>query len=179
METFKVIKHTHGDDMCLRNVVNYPIGKDQVLKEGFGIDPNDSSKATEQFKKVAKFFNNTGKTPVFHYMTSYTKKTAPTAGRAMELTKEIFCQQTDSHLTAIGVHEKHRENCDFHAHTAMSPTNIYDGSMLYGDNTTNCALAQRMANVTKQPTQLVIRKEDGTEKVYPVIFVPNDEYPKK
>ena len=32
-----------------------------------------------------------------------------------------------------------------------------------------------MANVTKQPTQLVIRKEDGTEKVYPVIFVPNDD----
>ena len=29
MEVFKVIKHTNGDDKCLMNVVNYPIGKDQ------------------------------------------------------------------------------------------------------------------------------------------------------
>lgn len=28
METFKVILHTDGDDKCLRNVVNYPIGID-------------------------------------------------------------------------------------------------------------------------------------------------------
>lgn len=175
METFKVIKHTHGDDKCLLNVVNYPIGKDQVLKEGFGIDPNNSRNAAEQFKAVGRFFNNTGKTPVFHYVTSYTRETATTAERAMELTKEIFRPLTDNHLTAMGVHEKHREDSDFHAHTAMSPTNINDGSMLYGNNTTNCALAKRMANVTKQPTQLVIRKEDETEKVYPVIFVPDDE----
>ena len=33
METFKLILHTNGDDKCLRNVVNYPIGKDQVLKD--------------------------------------------------------------------------------------------------------------------------------------------------
>ncbi len=170
-----MIKHTHGDDQCLRNVVNYPIGKDQVLKEGFGIDPNNSRNAAEQFKAVGRFFNNTGKTPVFHYVTSFTKETAPTAERAMELTKEIFRPLTNTHLTSMGVHEKQREGSDFHAHTAMSPTNIYDGSMLYGDNTTNCALAQRMANITKQPTQLVIMKEDGTEKVYPVIFVPNDD----
>lgn len=42
MEQIKVIKHTDGDDRCLENVVNYPIGKDQVLKAGFGIDMNNT-----------------------------------------------------------------------------------------------------------------------------------------
>lgn len=58
METFKVILHTNGDDKCLRHVVNYPIGKDQLLKEGIGIDSDDSQNAAEQFKAVAQFFGN-------------------------------------------------------------------------------------------------------------------------
>lgn len=39
-----------------------------------------------------------------------------------------------------------------------NPTNFYNGSMLYGDNTTNFALAQCMADITGQPTQPVVRK---------------------
>ena len=85
METLKVILHTNGDDKCLQNVVNYPMGKDQVLKEGFGIDINNSKNAAFQFKAVAKFHNNQDKTPVFHYMTSFTNETAPTPEKAMEL----------------------------------------------------------------------------------------------
>ena len=84
METLKVILHTNGDDKCLQNVVNYPMGKDQVLKEGFGIDINNSKNAAFQFKAVAKFHNNQDKTPVFHYMTSFTNETAPTPEKAME-----------------------------------------------------------------------------------------------
>ncbi|WP_024860525.1 relaxase/mobilization nuclease domain-containing protein [Ruminococcus flavefaciens] len=174
MEYIKVIKHTNGDDKCLKNVVNYPIGKDQVLKEGFGINPNDSKEAMRQFQSVAKFWDNQDKTPVFHYMTAFTGETAPTAEKAMELTKEIFKDITDSHLAATGTHYKDREWNWYHNHTAVSPTNINDGSMLYADNSTNFALAQNMADVTGQPTKLIIRKEDGTEVEIPKVFVPHD-----
>lgn len=176
METLKLIKHTEGDDNCLNNVVNYPIGKDQVLKEGFGINPYDSKEAAYQFKEVAKFFNNQESTPVYHYMLSFTQETAPTAERAMELTKEIFEPVIENHLTAIGVHYKEREGGNFHTHLAVSPTDLNDGSLMYGDNATNCPLARRMAECTGQPTEYVIRKEDETEVKYPEIFVPqNDE----
>ena len=108
METLKVILHTNGDDKCLQNVVNYPMGKDQVLKEGFGIDINNSKNAAFQFKAVAKFYNNQDKTPVFHYMTSFMNETAPTPEKAMELTKEMFKPITDTHLSVIGTHFKVR-----------------------------------------------------------------------
>jgi len=172
METFKVILHTNGDDKCLRNVVNYPIGKDQVLKEGFGIDPNNSRNAAVQFKAVGSFWGNEDKTPVFHYMQSFTEETAPTPEKAMELTKQTFAPLLARHLTGIGVHNKERDDCKYHTHTAMSPTDIHNGKMLYADNKTNFALAQRMADITGQPTKLVVRKEDETEWICPQIFVP-------
>lgn len=175
METFKVILHTNGDDKCLRNVVNYPIGKDQLSKEGIGIDSDDSQNAAEQFKAVAQFFGNQDKTPVFHYMLSFTNESAPTAERAMELGKEIFEPITNSHLTAIGTHYKLRDDCSYHDHIVVSPTNIYDGSMIYADNTTNFAMAQRMADITGKPTQLVIRREDESEWTCERKFVPNDD----
>lgn len=174
METFKVIYHTLGDDECLKHVVNYPIGKDQVLKEGFGINPNDSWEAMQQFKKVSEYWGNQDKTPCFHYMTSFTEGTAPTAEKAMELTKEIFKDISESHLTAMGTHYKVRDGGIYHSHTVTSPTNINDGSMLYGDYKTNYALAQRVADVTGQPTKLVVYKENGEEKECPMIFVPRD-----
>ena len=174
MEVFKVIKHTNGDDKRLMNVVNYPIGKDQVLKEGFGIDPNDSNQAFQQFKSVAEFWGNQDKSPCFHYVTSFTSETAPTAEKAMELTKEIFKEITDTHLTAMGTHCKENDGGKYHSHTVASPTNIYDGSMLYGDYKTNYALAQRVADVTGQPTQLFEYKENGKEKKCPIVFVPHD-----
>ena len=175
METFKVIKHTTGDDMCLRNVINYPIGKDQVLKEGFGIDANNTSAATTQYEAVTEFFGNENKTRVFHYMAAFTDKTAPTAEKAMELTKEIFADITDDHLAAIGVHNKEREGGSYHSHTAVCPTSIHDGSMLYGDNDTNYALAQRMADVTGEPVKLVVRSDKGEDWECPVIFTPKTD----
>lgn len=174
MEYLKVIKHTNGDDKCLENVVNYPIGRDQFLKEGFGINPDDSYQAFKQFKKVAEFWGNENCTPCFHYVTAFTGETAPTAEKAMELTTAIFKDITDSHLAATGTHFKDREWNQYHNHTVVSPTNINNGSLMYGNNTTNFALAQKMANVTGQPTKLIIRKEDGTEVEVPQVFVPHD-----
>ena len=175
METLKVILHTNGDDKCLKNVVNYPIGKDQVLKEGFGIDEDNPRNAYEQFKTAAHFWGNENKRPVFHYVTSYTEETASTPEQAMELTKAIFKHLTDTHLAGIGIHEKQRDECRYHGHTAMSPTDLKSGEMLYADNTTNYGLAQRMADVTGKPTQLVVRKEDGTEWTCKQKFVPHED----
>ncbi len=175
METLKVILHTNGDDKCLQNVVNYPMGKDQVLKEGFGIDINNSKNAAFQFKAVAKFHNNQDKTPVFHYMTSFTNETAPTPEKAMELGKEIFKPITDTHLSVIGTHFKERDECSYHDHIVVSPTNFYDGSILYGDNATNFAMAQRMADITGKPTKLIVRKENQKEWECSRIFVPQDD----
>ena len=157
MEQIKIIKHTDGDDRCLENIVNYPIGKDQVLKAGFGIDYNNTKNAVIQFKKTAEYFNNENKTKAFHYMVSYTTETAPTAEKAMELTKEIFKPITDNHLAAIGIHEKDRDGGKYHSHVAVSPTDFRNGSMLYADNSTNYALAQRVADVTGEAVQLTVR----------------------
>ena len=175
METFKVIKHTNGSDRCLRNVINYPIGKDQVLKEGFGVDSENANSALKGFNGVTCFYDNEQKTRVFHYMASFTYKTAPTAEKAMGLTKEIFADITDDHLAAIGVHNKEREGGSYHSHTAVCPTNIHDGSMLYGDNDTNYALAQRMADVTGEPVKLVVRSDKGKDWECPVIFTPKTD----
>ena len=108
-------------------------------------------------------------------MTSFTNETAPTPEKAMELGKEIFKPITDTHLSVIGTHFKEREKCSYHDHVVVSPTNFLDGTMLYGDNTTNFALAQRMADITGQPTQLVVRKENETEWKCSTIFVPQND----
>lgn len=175
MEQIKVIKHTNGDRRCQKNVINYPIGKDQILEEYLGVSCNDSHNANIQFTKIAEFFNNSGKTPVIHYVVSYTKGIAPTAEKAMELTKQVLKPITDTHATVIGIHCKEHEKSEYHAHSAVSPTDVRDGSLLYCDNKTNYALAQRVANVTGEPTQLTVRNENGTEWKCPRIFIPQSE----
>lgn len=175
METFKVILHTNGDKKCLYKVMKYPIDKDQLISEGFGVNPYDPKSAMVQFENTAKFWGNQDKTPIFHYMTSFTDETAPTAEKAMELTKKIFEPLTNDHLALMGVHNKERGKCSMHSHTTVSPTNINDGSMLYADNTTNYAMAQRMADITGQPTKLVIRKENKHEWECPKIFYPQTD----
>lgn len=99
MELLKLILHTNGNEKCLKNVVNYPIGGNQVMQEGFGVDPYNSEAAANQFIQTTKYWNNQGKTPVFHFVTSFTNETAKTADEAMALTKEIFAPVIDSHQT--------------------------------------------------------------------------------
>ena len=172
METLKVILHTTGDDKCLKNVLNYVIVKESILKKVFGINPDNPNAALLQFKKAADFFDNQCYTPIFHYITSYTKKTAPTAEKAMELTKALFEPLTQFHLAVEVVHFKERDGSSYHSHTAVSPTNIHNVSMLYGDNRTNYALAQRLSNITGEPVKLIIKSENGKEWECPRIFTP-------
>ncbi len=172
MEIFKVIIHTHGGYPYIDSGANYPIDGRQALSKGFGINPYDPIIAAMQFKKAAEFFNNQNKTPLCHYMTSYTAETAPTPEKAMELTEKIFAPLVANHLALIGIHNKERGDSHCHSHTFMSPTNYQDGSMLYANNKQNYELAQRTANITGQPTQLVVRKETGEEWNCPKIFLP-------
>lgn len=90
-----------------------------------------------QFKKTAEFFNNQYKTPLFHYMTSYTPETALTTEKAMEFTQQIFAPFTENHQALMGIHNEKQGNSLNHAHTFMGPTNYNDDSMLYGDNKQN------------------------------------------
>lgn len=175
MQIFKVILHTHGGYPYIDSGANYPIDGRQALAKGFGVNPYDAKIAAMQFKKTAEFFNNQYKTPLFHYITSYTPETAPTPEEAMELTQQIFAPLTENHQALMGIHNEEQGNSLNHAHTFMSPTNYNDGSMIYGDNSTNYALAQRMADITGQPTELIVRKENGKEWKCPKIFVPQTD----
>ena len=73
-----MILHTHGGYPYIDNGANYAMDGRQVLTKGFGINQYDPAIAAMQFKKTAEFFNNEDKTPLFHYMTSFTAETAPT-----------------------------------------------------------------------------------------------------
>lgn len=174
MEIFKMILHTHGGYPYIDNGANYAMDGRQVLTKGFGINQYDPAIAAMQFKKTAEFFNNEDKTPLFHYMTSFTSETAPTAEKTMELTEKIFDELTQNHLALISIHNEVRADSDYHSHTFMSPTNYKNGSMLYGDNATTFALAQRMANITGQPTKLIVRKENGNEWEHNKVFYPKN-----
>lgn len=174
MEIFKVILHTHGGYSYIDNGANYPIDGRQVLAKGFGVNPYDSKIAAMQFKKTAEFFNNQNKTPLFHYMTSFTSKTAPTPEEALELTEQIFAPLTAEHQALMCTHNEKRYKSDNHSHTFMSPTNFNNGSMLYGDNKQNYALAQRMADATGKPTKLIVRKENTEEWECSKIFFPQN-----
>jgi uncharacterized protein YaiE (UPF0345 family) len=92
----------------------------------------------------------------------------------MELTEKIFDELTQNHLALISIHNEVRVDSDYHSHTFMSPTNYKNGSMLYGDNATTFALAQRMANITGQPTKLIVRKENWNEWEHNKIFYPKN-----
>ena len=174
MEIFKVIIHTHGGDRYIDNAINYVFDGRQECAKGYGVNPYDPDIAAMQMKRTARYFNNQNKTPLFHYVTSYSPETAPTPEKALELTDKVFSNITDSHQALIGIHSEKQAKSLNHAHTVVNPTDFNTGKMMYGDNSTNYSIAQRMADVTGQPTKLIVRKEDETEWECPRVFVPHD-----
>lgn len=175
MEILEVILHTTADDECLRNVVNYPMsGREEIVK-GYGVNPHNTDSALMQFRKTAEFWGNTDKTPVYHSVLSFTKATAPTAERAMELTEQIYGPILGDHLAIIGSHEKERGDSDYHTHAAISPTNYNNGSMMCADNSTLFPIAQRMADITGEKCRLVVKPEDKSKKEFHHMFYPHKE----
>lgn len=173
MEIFEVNLHTTGDCNCLNTVVGYPIKGNEVLSKGYGVTTHDPYSAALQFRKVAEFWGNECKTPVYHDVLSFTKKTAPTAERAMELTHEIFSPYLDDHLTLVGVHHKERGSSAYHTHTVISPTNYRNGKLMYADNSTLFPLAQHAADVMQETVRLVVKPEDKEKKEFHRLFYPH------
>ena len=164
MEVCEVNLHTNGGQEYLENAVKYPIDERRVLAKGFGVTTHDPDTAVMQFSKTARFYNNENTTPLFHYVLSFTKKTASSAEQAMELSEKIFKPITDDHLALIGIHNKKRGDSVYHAHVAISPTNYINGTMMYADNSTLFPIAQRMADATGQECRLVVKPEDKQKK---------------
>lgn len=173
MEIFEVNLHTTADDERVWRVVNYPIKGKEVAAKGYGVTPYDTDSAVMQFKKTAEYWGNTGKTPVYHDVLSFTAETAPTPEIAMKLTEEIYSDVIKEHLDLMGAHEEERGPSKYHVHQVYSPTNFNDGSMMYHDNSTLFPIAQKVADVTQQPCRLVVKPEDKQKKEFHRVFYPH------
>ena len=113
-------------------------------------------------------------------MISLTRETAPNADTAIAINEEFLKPFKDEHLILAGLHKKHRENSDYHLHDYVGTTNIRNGKMLYANNETNFAMAQRLADITQQDVLLVIEKRkenslsiDHGKKPYEKVFKPH------
>ena len=177
MELLKIITHAFGGDGYVDNATDYLFDGRCNIRHGYGINPNSHVSAGMQFKQTAKFWNNQDKNPFIHCMLSFSPETAPDPEIAMKLTAEIIEPLTDEHLALSGAHDEKRTGSIYHTHTFISTTNINNGTMMYPDNKTNYALAQRAADVTGQPVKLVVdngkRDDDGWE--CPKTFYPHKE----
>lgn len=176
MEVFKIITHATGGADYVDNATGYVLDGREALAQGYGINPNDPKSAGMQFRQTAKFWGNQDKNPLIHCMISFSPETAPTAEDAMRLTGEILEPLTEEHMALSVAHDKEREGSSCHSHTLISTTNYNDGTMLYADNKSNYALAQRAADITNQPVTLVVMNDRNVEWECTRVFVPqNDE----
>ena len=175
MEIFKIITHAPGGENYVDNATDYVLDGREVLALGYGINPNNADSAGMQFKQTARFWDNQDKNPLIHCMISYSTDTAPTAEDAMRLTGEILEPLTDDHLALSVAHNETREGSSYHSHTLISTTNLNDGTMLYADNKSNYALAQRAADVTGQPVALVVMNDRNEEWECPRVFIPQTD----
>ncbi len=175
MEVLKITTHAPGGENYVDNATDYLLDGREALAHGYGINPNNSKSAGMQFKQTAKFWNNQDKNPLIHCMLSFSSDTAPTVEEAMKLTDEILEPLTGEHLALSVAHNEEREGSSCHSHTLISTTNFNDGTMLYADNKSNYALAQRAADVTNQPVTLVVMNDRNVEWECPRVFIPQTE----
>jgi len=127
---------------------------------GYGVDCNDPATAKEQFESLAKYYGNDGKNQFIHFMMSFLTETAPDAETSMEIIDQVLEPLREEHQILIGNHKKHTEKSDYHGHAFVGTTNLETGKMLHSTNKLNYAMAQRMADVTRKPVQLVIEKKN-------------------
>lgn len=175
MEVLKIITRANGGDDYIDNAVDYIFDGRCDKIQGYGISSNDADSAKLQFKKIAEFDGNQDKNPFIHTMLSYTPETAPTTDVAMALTDKILEPYIEDHAALTGSHNKETEGSKCHTHTCISTTNINGGKMMCPDNKTTYAMAQRVADVTGQPTKLVVENVKKVEWECPKTFYPQNE----
>lgn len=174
MELLKVITHAQGGFGYIKSGAHYGSNENCVMCRGYGINPYNASFAEIQFKQTALFWNNQNKNPFLHCMISFSTESAHTADEAMRFTDEIIAPLTEEHFALSGAHDDKRTGGSYHTHSFISTTNFNDGSMLYADNSTTYALAQRAADVIGKPVKLVVKNETK-EWECPKVFVPREE----
>ena len=175
MEILKIITRASGGENYVDNATKYLLDDRCVMAQGYGVSTNNADSAAMQFKQTAKFWNNQNKNQFVQAMLSYSSETALTAEAAMALTGEIIEPFTDEHQALSVAHNEERSGSSYHTHTLLATTNYNDGSMLYPDNPTNYALAQRAADVTGQPVTLVVENDKKEEWECPRIFYPQTD----
>ena len=175
MEILKIITRANGGDDYIDNAVDYIFDGRCDKIQGYGISSNDADSAKLQFKKIAEFDGNQDKNPFIHTMLSYTPETAPTTDVAMALTDKILEPYIEDHAAISCSHPKETEGSKCHTHTCISTTNINGGKMMCPDNKTTYAMAQRVADVTGQPTKLVVENVKKVEWECPKTFYPQNE----
>ena len=171
----KSITHADGGNNYRLNAMKYCLDERCILKKGYGVDIIDPEVAAMQFHNVDAFWNNEHKNPFIQYMISFDKDTASTPEEAMRLTREIMEPITKEHLALSVVHRDERSDSMYHSHTYVGATNFHNGSMMYSDNKTNYAMAQRTADVTGQTAKLVV--DYGKDKQWECkkVFVPAED----
>ncbi len=175
MEILKMITRASGRENYVDNAANYLLDDRCVMAQGYGVSSNNADSAALQFKQTAKFWNNQNKNQFVQAMLSFTPETAPTAEAAMALTGKIMQPLTEEHLALSVAHNEERSGSSYHTHTLFGTTNYNNGSMLYPDNPTNYALAQRAADVTGQPVILVVENDKKEEWECPRVFYPQTD----
>ena len=175
MEVLKIITRANGGDDYIDNAVDYIFDGRCDKIQGYGISSNDADSAKQQFKKIAEFEGNQDKNPFFHAIISYTPETAPTTDVALSLTDKILEPFTEDHAALTGSHNKETEGSLYHTHTCISTTNINGGKIMCPDNKTTYEMAQRVADITGQPTTLVVENVKKVEWECPKTFYPQNE----
>lgn len=179
MEIVKVITRAGGGQSYVKNALEYCLDDRRLMTKGYGIDKDDPAVAAMQFRKTAEFWNNHSKNPLIQYMISFSCDTAPTAEKAMHLTEEILSSVVGEHQAVTVAHKDENDVPSFHTHTVAGATNYNDGAMMYSDNRTNYAIAQRAADVTGEPVTLVVSYEQGSDWECPKHFLPEEESGKR
>ena len=172
MQVIKIITHANGGDDYRLNAMRYCLDERCILKKGYGVDIRNPETAAMHFRNVDAFWNKYNKNPFIQYMISFDKETVSTPEEAMRLTQEIMEPTAKDHLTLCVAHKSERADSLYHTHSYAGATNIHNGSMIYSDNKTNCAMAQRAADVIGKPVRLVVDYGKGKEWECNSIFVP-------
>ena len=177
IDILKVITHADGGAPYSSSVSHYPSNEDSVAVKGYGVVDNDPETAQKQFDTVTKYYGNTGKNQFIHVMMSFLKETAPDAETAMAIADQVIDPLKDEYMMLMGVHRKEHVKSDYHVHDFVGTTNLETGKMLHPTNKVTYPLAQRMADITQKPVELVIEKKNidpnTTQNDFKRIFYPH------
>lgn len=172
MQIIKTITHADGGNDYRLNAMRYCLDERCILKKGYGVDIIDPEMAAMHFRNVDAFWGNEYKNPFIQYVISFDKETVSVPEEAMRLTQEIMKPITKDHLVLCVVHKDEHAGSSLHSHSFIGSTNFRNGTMMYSNNATNYAMAQRAADVIGKSVKLVVDYGNGKEWECKKVFIP-------